>query len=140
MTLSSTDCARVVSPPRTGTPGSFRPFVQLDDVLEVRLAGQPERHDQRERIGAARGEIAEVGRSGPEPEVAPREEIEAKVHALDQRILRDDEPVDLRGVVLDAQRKPALLELGKQAELPRLVEPHSSSIRTRPSSVSGSSA
>ena len=106
----------------------------------MRLAGQPERDDQRERIGAAGGEIAEIGRSGPEPEVAPGEEVEAKVHALDQRVLRHDEPVDLRCIVLDALRQPAPLELGEQAELPRLVEPHSSSIRTRPSSVSGSSA
>ena len=34
----------------------------------------------------------------------------------------------------------ATLELGQQPELSRLVQPHSSSIRTRPSSVSGSSA
>ena len=106
----------------------------------MRLARQSERDDQRERIRAARGEIAEVDRSGAKAEVAPREEIEPKVHALDERVLRHDEPFDLRRVVLDALRKPAPLELGEQAELARLVEPHSSSIRTRPSSVSGSSA
>ncbi len=115
-------------------------FVQLDDVGDVRLARQPERDDQRERIGAAGGEIAEVDRRSAKAEIAPREEIETKVHALDERVLRHDEPVDLRGVVLDALREPAPLELGEQAELARLVEPHSSSIRTRPSSVSGSSA
>ena len=67
-------------------------------------------------------------------------EFEAEVHALDERILRHNEPFDLRGVVLDPAREPAPLELGQQPELSRLVEPHSSSIRTRPSSVSGSSA
>ena len=74
------------------------------------------------------------------PSSAPRDEVEAEVHALDERVLRHDEPVDLRCVVLDPLREPAPLELGEQAELTRLVEPHSSSIRTRPSSVSGSSA
>ena len=95
---------------------------------------------ERERLGAARGEIAEVDGGGAKAEVAPRAEVEAEVHALDERVLRHDEPFDLRGVVLDALREPAALELGEQAELPRFVEPHSSSIRTRPSSVSGSSA
>ena len=39
--------------------------------------------------------------------------------ALDERVLRDDEPLDLGGVVLDALREPAPLELGEQAELTR---------------------
>jgi hypothetical protein len=42
--------------------------------------------------------------------------------------------------VLDRLREPAPLELGEQAELAEVVEPHTSSIRVRPSSVSGSSA
>ena len=140
MTLSTTDCARVVSPPRTGTPGSFSPAYSSSTSSTSRLARQPERDDQRERLRTAGGEIAEIDRRGAKPEVAPREQVEAEVHALDERVLRHDEPVDLRRVVLDALREPAPLELGEEAELAGLVEPHSSSIRTRPSSVSGSSA
>ena len=86
------------------------------------------------------GEVADVRRGGPKAEIAPRDEVEAEVHALDERVLRDDETVDLRRVVLDPLREPSPLELCEQAELPELVEPHSSSIRMRPSSVPGSSA
>ena len=60
--------------------------------------------------------------------------------ALDERVLRDDQPFDLRGVVLDAEREAAALELAEQPELADLVQRHSSSIRARSSSVSGSSA
>ena len=95
---------------------------------------------ERQRLRAGRGEIAEVRRGCAEAEVAPRDEVEAEVHAFDERVLRDDEPADLRGVVLDALREPAPLELGEQAELAGLVEPHSSSMRMRASSESGSSA
>ena len=43
---------------------------------------------------------------------------------LDERVLRDDEVADLRRVVLDALREPAPLELGQQADLTELREPH----------------
>ena len=62
------------------------------------------------------------------------------MHALDECVLRDDEPVDLGGVVLDAVRQPPPLELGEQSKLTGLVESHSSSTRVRPSSSAGSSA
>ncbi len=124
-----------------GNAGLVQALVQLDDVRRAPLSpGSAERDDKRKRLGAARGEIAEVDGGSAIAEIAPRDEIEAEVHTLDERVLRHDEPVDLRGVVLDALREPAALELGEQAELSRLVEPHSSSIRTRSSSVSGSSA
>jgi hypothetical protein len=42
--------------------------------------------------------------------------------------------------VLDSLREPETLELGEQTELSKLVEPHSSSMCARSSSVSGSSA
>jgi hypothetical protein len=35
------------------------------------------------------------------------------VHALDERVLRDDEAVDRRGVVLDPADEPTRLELGQ---------------------------
>ena len=47
---------------------------------------------------------------------------------FDQRVLREDEPAELRGVVLDADDQRAALELVEQAELTELREP-----RQRPS-------
>jgi hypothetical protein len=63
-----------------------------------------------------------------------------EVHPYDERVLCDDEAVYLRRVVLDPLREPSPFELREQAELPELVEAHSSSMRTCPSSVAGSSA
>ena len=61
--------------------------------------------------------------------------------ALDEHVLRHDEPLDDRRVVLDPLREPSPLELGEQPELAELPERgHSSVMRARPSSVSGSSA
>ena len=45
--------------------------------------------------------------------------------ALDERVLCDDEPVaELCRVVFDPLREAALLQLGEQAELTELREPH----------------
>ena len=45
--------------------------------------------------------------------------------ALDERVLRDDEPArELGRVVLDADDQPAPLELAQEAELAGLREPH----------------
>ena len=61
--------------------------------------------------------------------------------SLDERVLRHDEPLDDRGVVLDSLREPSPLELGEEPELTKLGEGcHVSESRARPSSVSGSSA
>jgi hypothetical protein len=46
------------------------------------------------------------------------------VHALHECVLRDHEPVDLRGVVLDALGEPAALQLGEEAEFAEVREPH----------------
>jgi hypothetical protein len=63
------------------------------------------------------------------------------VDALDERVLRHDEPTDDRRIVLDPLHELSPLELCKEAELAELFEPrHRSEMRTRPSSVSGSSA
>src|SRR5204863_8712264 len=94
----------------------------------------------RVRLGTGRRQVADVDGRGAEAELAPGEEIEAEVHALDKGVLRDDEPVDDRCVVLDAAGEASPFELREQPELPGLVEPHSSSMRARPSSVAGSSA
>ena len=47
------------------------------------------------------------------------------MHALDERVLGDDEAVpELRRVVLDPLCQPAPLELGEEAQLTDLREPH----------------
>ena len=115
-------------------------LVQLHDVLDARSAGHAERDDQRKRLRTRCREIAEIGGGGAKAELAPREQVEAEMHTLDERILRDDEASDLRGVVLDALYEPPALELGEERELANLVEPHSSAMLVRPSSSAGSSA
>ena len=66
------------------------------------------------RLTAAAGSRARARSSQVEPEV----------DALDERVLGDDELAELRRVVLDSLGEPALLELGQQAELTELREPH----------------
>ncbi len=47
------------------------------------------------------------------------------MHALDERVLGDDEPTaELGGVVLDPGDEAAALELGEESELTELREPH----------------
>ncbi len=115
--------------------------VELEHVVELGLGGQPERDEQGERIGAGGGEVADVDGGRARAELAPVQEVEAEVNALDERVLRHDEAADHGGVVLDPLHEPAPLELREEPELPELVEPrHSSEMRARPSSVPGSSA
>src|SRR5947208_838076 len=80
-------------------------------------------------------EIAEVHGSRAKAEVLPRQQVEAEVHVLDESVLGDDETVlEPRRVVLDASGKAAPLELGQQAALTELREPHRRpSHPTRPS-------
>jgi len=55
------------------------------------------------------------------------------VNALDEQVLGDDEPVaELGRVVSDVPREPASLQLGEQAELAELREPHRSPSSTQP--------
>ena len=47
------------------------------------------------------------------------------MNPLDQHILRDDQPpAELRCIVSDASGEPAAFQLGEQAELAELREPH----------------
>ncbi len=90
------------------------PLVERDRALEIR---RRERHDERERLGARGGEVADVHRRGAKAELAPVEEVEAEVDSLDERVLRHDEAFDLSRVVLDADDQAAPLELGEELEL-----------------------
>ena len=104
-------------------------LVERDRAVEVRCG---ERDDERERLGARSREVADVHRRSAEAELAPVEEVEAEVDAFDERVLRHDEAVDLRRVVLDADDQAAALELGEELELV-----HDSENLARPSTVSG---
>ena len=101
------------------------PLVERDHGR--RLACSPaaaRRDEQRLRNGARRGEVAQVDGGGAKPELAPADPVEAKVHALDERVLRDDEiRPEQRGVVLDADDQPAPFELREEPELTALREP-----------------
>ena len=105
--------------------GLVQALVELEHVLELELARRGERDQQRLRLGARGGEVAEVDRSRAVAELAVARPVEPKVDALDERVLRDDEPAaELGCVVLDPAREAAPLELGQQAGLAELREPH----------------
>ena len=106
-------------------------LVEVEDVVEARVAARAERDDQAVGLRARRGEIAEVDGGGPKAEVAPRDPVEAEVDALDERVLRHDGAGDLRGVVLDPVHEAAALELGEQAELADVSEPRHRQRRER---------
>ena len=99
-------------------------LVQGQDVVELRLRGEGECDDERLGLGSRRGEVAEVDGRRPVAQLAPAEEVEPEVDVLDERVLRDDELTNLRRVVLDALGEAAPLELGQQAYLTELREPH----------------
>ena len=66
--------------------------VELEHVLELGLRRQPERDEQRERVGARGGEVAEVDGGCARAELPPVQQVEAEVDALDEHVLRHDEP------------------------------------------------
>ena len=98
-----TSCgAAVVSPPTTGTPVSAMPSYSSSTSSTSVSAGAPSVTTRHSGVGARRGEVAEVDRGGAKAEIAPGDPVEPEVDALDERVLRDDEPAaELRGVVLD---------------------------------------
>src|SRR4029078_1628636 len=77
------------------------------------------------RRGAGSGQIAEVHRRGPEPEVAPGDPVEPEVDPLDEGVLGDEEAVcPLCRVVVDPGGEPAPCELLEQAKLADVGELH----------------
>ena len=109
-----------------GTPVSAIPC-RLDDIFDLHVARSGERDEEALGVCSRGGEVAEVDRRRAPAEVAPRDPVEPKVDALDERVLRDDHACAERcGVVLDPLRKTATLELGEQSELARLRELHRS--------------
>src|SRR5205085_4154672 len=96
-----------------------------EHVLDGRVRGEREADHEPVGRGARGGEVAEVDRRRAPAEVAPRDPIEPEMDALDERILRDDDPArELGRVVFDLAREPAPLELGEEAELAELRELH----------------
>ena len=124
VTLSSTRSDRRRVSARDRHSGLVQALVQGQDVVELGVRGDRERDDERLGLGPGGGEVAEVDGRRPVAQLPPAEEVETEVDVLDERVLRDDELADLRRVVLDALGEPAPLELGQQAYLTELREPH----------------
>src|SRR5206468_6485593 len=115
--------------------------VELEHPLDLRRRRQSERDEEGDGIGSRGGEVADVDRGGARAQLAPAQEVEAEVDALDERVLGDDEPVHDGRVVPDPLGESPALELREQPELADLRERrHEAEMRARPSSVPGSSA
>ena len=114
----------MVSPPTTGDAGFGDPLVELEQVVDNGVRRSPEGNDETRGLGTRRCEIAEIHGCGSKPEIAKGDPVQPEVHALDECVLRDHEPVDLCRVVLDASGEPAALQLGEEAELAQVREPH----------------
>ena len=121
-----------MSPPTIGHARLGEPLVELEHVVE--LASRPAAASVTTsalRLGARGREVAQVDRGGAVAEVAPGDPVEPEVDALDERVLRDDEPAgELRRVVLDPLREAAPLQLGEQAELAELARASSTASRS----------
>ena len=115
--------AAFVSPPTTGTPGSFSPSYSATTSSDGGLGRNGERDEQRLGRRSHCGEIGEVDRRGLVAEVAPGAPVEPEVPALDEQVLRDDEPVrEERRVVADPADEPTPLELPEELELTEPAE------------------
>src|SRR3954453_7543815 len=66
-------------------------LVELEDVLELDVAGDSERDEQAPGARPRRGECRRVQDSSLEAELAPARPVEPEVPSLDERVLRDDE-------------------------------------------------
>ena len=93
VTLSTTCGAAVVSPPTTGTPVSAMPAVELD--ARRRRSVSP---GAASVTTSASGSAPDAARSlrltaaARQPRSRHDDPVEPEVHALDERVLRDDEP------------------------------------------------
>ena len=86
-------------------------------------AGSASDDDQRLRLGAGGGEVAQVDRRRLVAEVAPGRPLEAEVDSLDERVLRDDDAAVEDGrVVPDRLGEPAPGELREEPELTEIRE------------------
>jgi hypothetical protein len=124
-------CSRCVSSDNRDS-WLVQPVVEFEDPLELGRRRSAKRHREPQRGRTGGGEIAEVDGCGLVAEVVPGRPVEPKVDILDQRILGDDDTVlELGCVVLDSDRKPSPLELGQEAELAQLSQPHRSPVEAR---------
>ena len=100
------------------------PLVQLEQVVHACVRRRTERDYEARGLGARGGQVAQVDGRSAISEVTKGDPVAAKVHALHERVLGDDHAVDLRGIVLDCAGKAAALQLGEEAELAEVREPH----------------
>ena len=101
------------------------PLVELEHPRDLDIAGSRERDEERLRPRRRSREVADVHRGGPEAELPPGEPVEPEVHALDERVLGDDEPAgELGRIVLDPDDQAARLQLPQEPDLSRVREQH----------------
>ena len=77
------------------------PLVELEQVVDNGVRRSPEGDDEARGLGTRRCEVAEIHGRGAKAEIAKGDPVQPEVHALDECVLRDHEPVDLCRVVLD---------------------------------------
>ncbi len=81
--------------------GLVQPLVERKHVVELGLARQPDCDDERLRLGARGGEIAEVDGRSAKAELLPAQPVEPEVDPLDERILGDDQAgLELSRIIL----------------------------------------
>ena len=122
--------ARVVSPPRTGTTALAPEPVELEYVLELYLGRHPSETSSAPVSPEAARSLAGLTAAAVRAELAPAQDRSGEVDALDERVLRHDEPVDDGSASCSIPcASPRRSSLREEPELPELVKPgHSSEI------------
>ncbi len=98
-------------------------LVELYDRLGLDLRRRAEDDEERLRLRSHRRQVAQVDRRGLVAEVTPRRPLTAKVHPLDEYVLREHAPVaELGAVGVDPLHESLPLELRQEPELTELAE------------------
>ena len=107
---------RVAAPDRH--PRLGEPLVQLEDGVDVGVGSYAQGDEERFRLRARGGQVAQVDCGGLVTEVVPGGPLEPEVDSLHEHVLGDDHAsVEDGRVVPDALGKPAPGQLGQEAEL-----------------------
>lgn len=99
-------------------------LIHGNHVLNEKLGRHDEADEHSLGLGTHRSKIAEINRGRFVAKVVPRGPLRPEVNAVDQRVLRDDDPVaEQRGIIGDALDKGAPFKLVKKTELPEIRDP-----------------
>ena len=77
-------------PTDDGHAGLGHPLVELEQIVDDGVRRSSERDHEARRLSARGGEVAEIHSRSAEAEIPKRDPVETEVHALDERVLRDD--------------------------------------------------